>query len=209
MKGFYGVVHKLLAPLARFIFNIKSEGLENEPSLEQGAYLICANHISIGDPIWLCAVLRSQQPHFMAKSELFKIPLLRGLIRALGAYPVNRNGADVSSIKNTINLMKSGKCVGMFPQGTRCPKQDPAQTAVKSGAGMIAVRSQVQVLPILIRTKEFKPTWFGRKTIIIGKPIPYENIKKMHEDHVEYSRISKYIFDEICGLDNCINNDKK
>lgn len=105
--------------------------------------------------------------------------------------------------------MKSGKCVGMFPQGTRCPKQDPAQTAVKSGAGMIAVRSQVQVLPILIRTKEFKPTWFGRKTIIIGKPIPYENIKKMHEDHVEYSRISKYIFDEICGLDNCINNDKK
>lgn len=209
MKGFYGGAHKLLAPLARLIFNIKVEGLENEPTAEQGAYLVCANHISAGDPICLCAALRHQQPHFMAKAELFKIPLLGWLIKALGAYPVNRNGADVSSIKNTINLLKNGKCVGMFPQGTRCSNQNPAQTAVKSGAGMIAVRSQVQVLPIFIRTKNFKRTWFGRKTIIIGKPIPYDNIKKMHDDQVEYSKISKYIFDEICALDNYINADKK
>ena len=204
MKGFYGIAHKILAPFARFIFNIKVEGEENEPTTDQGAYLVCANHISAGDPIWLCAALRCQQPHFMAKAELFKIPFLGWLIKALGAYPVNRNSADVSSVKNTISLMKNGKCVGMFPQGTRCPGQNPAQTSVKSGVGMIAVRSQVQVLPVFIQTKNFKYTCFGRKTIIIGKPIPYENIKKMHDDQIEYSKISKYIFDEICNLDNYI-----
>ena len=201
MKGFYGIAHKLLAPCARVIFNIKVIGLENEPTQEQGAYLVCANHMSAWDPIWICAALRCQQPHFMAKAELFKIPLVGWLIKLLGAYPVNRNGADVSSVKNTINLMKNGKCVGMFPQGTRRPQKDPAQTPIKSGVGMICVRSRVQVLPVFIRTKGFKPTCFGRKTIIIGKPIPYEIIQKMYDDRVEYSKISKYIFDEICSLD--------
>lgn len=200
MKGFYGFIHKLFAPCVRAIFNIKVLGLENEPTKEQGAYLICANHLSAGDPIWICAALRNQQPHFMAKAELFKIPLLGWLIKLLGAYPVNRNGADVASVKNTINLMKNGKCVGMFPQGTRCPQKEPEQTTVKSGVGMIGVRAQVQILPIFIRTKGFKSTWFGRKTIIIGKPIPYECIKNLHDDRVEYSKISKYIFDEICNL---------
>lgn len=200
MKGFYGFAHKLFAPLVRVIFNIKVEGWENEPTQEQGAYLVCANHMSAGDPVWLCAALRHQQPHFMAKAELFKIPLLGWIIKLMGAYPVNRGGADVASVRNTINLMKEGSCVGIFPQGTRCPGQNPCQTSVKSGVGMISVRAQVQVLPVFIRTKNFKSTLFGRKTVIIGKPIAYNSIKKMHDDHVEYGQISKYIFNEICSL---------
>lgn len=200
MKGFYGFWHRILAGPFRILFNIKVEGKENEPSPESGAFLVCSNHISAGDAVWLCASLRRQQPHFMAKAELFKIPLLSGLIRLLGAYPVERGSADIASLRTTVNLLKDGKCVGMFPQGTRHKGKNPLETPVKSGAGIIAVRGEVQVLPVFIQTKNFRSTLFGRKKIIIGKPIPYDKIAEMHAAKLEYNKISGYIFDQICKL---------
>ena len=128
MKGFYKVLYTLLAAPIRFIFNIKVENIENEPDIDAGAYIVCSNHISAGDPIWLCVALRRHHPKFMAKAELFKIPLLNILIKALGAYPIERNGADVSAIRNTISLLQSGNWVGMFPQGTRCKGKNPLDT---------------------------------------------------------------------------------
>ena len=168
MKGFYGFWHRILAGPLRFLCNIRIEGSENEPRPEDGAFLVCANHTTAGDPVWLCASLRRQQPHFMSKAELFKIPLLGGLIRLLGAYPVERGSADVSSLRTTVNLLHDGKCVGMFPQGTRRPGVDPATTPVKSGVGIITVRGGVQILPVYIKTKKFRAGVFCRKNIIIG-----------------------------------------
>ena len=200
MKGFYKILYALLARPIRFIFNVKVENIENEPQIDDGAYIVCSNHISAWDPIWLCVALRYHHPHFMAKAELFKIPLLNFLIKALGAYPVERNGADVSAIRNTISMLKSGIWTGMFPQGTRCKGKNPLETKVRSGAGMIAVRSNVGVLPIYIATKDFKSTPFGRKHIIIGKPISSDTINMLHENGADYYNISQYIFDNICSL---------
>lgn len=200
MKGFYKVIYTLLALPIRIIFNIKVENIENEPDINAGSYIVCSNHISAGDPIWLCVALRRHHPKFMAKAELFKIPLLNILIKAFGAYPVERNGADVSAIRNTISLLKSGTWVGMFPQGTRCKGKNPLDTKVRSGAGMIAIRSGVGVLPIYIDTKKFQSSLFGRKRIVIGKPISADVLKSMHEDGADYNKISQYIFDNICAL---------
>lgn len=200
MKGFYKVIYTLLALPIRIIFNIKVENIENEPDINAGSYIVCSNHISAGDPIWLCVALRRHHPKFMAKAELFKIPLLNIIIKAFGAYPVERNGADVSAIRNTISLLKSGTWVGMFPQGTRCKGKNPLDTKVRSGAGMIAIRSGVGVLPIYIDTKKFQSSLFGRKRILIGKPISADVLKSMHEDGADYNKISQYIFDNICAL---------
>ncbi len=201
MKGFYGFWHRVLAAPFRLIFNVHIEGAENEPRPEDGPFLVCANHTAAGDPVWLCAALRRQQPHFMAKAELFRIPLLNLLIRALGAYPVDRGGADVSSLRNTVKMLQDGSSVGMFPQGTRCPGVDPAKTRVKSGVGMIAARGGAQVLPVFIYTKGRRATLFCRKRVIIGRPIPYEVIAGMHAEHMEYSRIAEYIFGQVCALE--------
>lgn len=207
MKGIYGFLHAILAPPFKLIFNIRIKGAENEPAKSEGAYLICSNHMSAWDPVWLAAAMRRQQPHFMAKAELFKIPLLRGLIRALGAYPVNRGVADISSMKHTIELLKNGSCVGMFPQGTRRRGVNPLDTPIKSGVGMLAVKSGVQVLPVFIETKKFKSSAFVRKNIIIGKPIPASKIAEMHETGADYSAVSRYIFDEICALGGLVRSD--
>lgn len=201
MKGAYKFFHRLLSAPFRFIFRIKISGRENEPGVESGAFLICANHMSGWDAIWLGAALRYKQIHFMSKAELFKIPLLGRLLHSLGAYPVNRRIADVSSVRKTIALLESDECVCMFPQGTRHPGKNPLNTEVKSGAGMIAYRAGVSVLPVFIKTKKFNSSAFSKKEIIIGKMIDGTKFKKLHDEGADYKRISRYIFEVVCGLD--------
>ena len=145
ISGLYRVVKFTLTYPVRFLCHMKVKGAENEPTPDQGTYLVIANHRTWADPIYLCCALKHQQPHFMAKKELFKIPLLNILIRALGAYPVNRGGADVSAIKHTIEMLKGGAAVGMFPQGHRYNGVDPRTTTVKTGAAMIAQKDDAKV----------------------------------------------------------------
>ncbi len=184
----------------RFLCNIRVRGAENEPTLSEGPYLVISNHRTWADPIFLCVSLKHQQPHFMAKKELFKIPVLNMVIRALGAYPVNRGGADVGAIRYTIDLLKGGVAVGMFPQGHRYNGVDPRTTAVKTGAAMIALKADVPVLPVCIKVKNDRMTLFGRKEIIIGKPITVAEMAYDPEGSGEYQRIANALFEKVCEL---------
>jgi 1-acyl-sn-glycerol-3-phosphate acyltransferase len=199
-SGLYKVVKFVLTYPLRFLCNMKVRGTENEPTTEQGAYLVIANHRTWADPIYLCCVLKHGQPHFMAKKELFKIPLLNLLIRALGAYPVNRGGADVGAVKHTIEMLKAGVCVGMFPQGHRYNKVDPRKTPVKTGAAMIALKAGVPVLPVFIKEKNNKHFFLCRKEVIVGKPITPEEMNYDPEAPGEYQRVADYLFERVCEL---------
>ena len=199
-SGLYKVVKFVLTYPLRFLCNMRVRGTENEPTTDQGAYLVIANHRTWADPIYLCCVLKHGQPHFMAKKELFKIPLLNLLIRALGAYPVNRGGADVGAIKHTIEMLKAGVCVGMFPQGHRYNKVDPRETPVKTGAAMIALKAGVPVLPVFIKVKNNKHFFLCRKEVIVGKPISIEEMNYDPEAPGEYQRVADYLFERVCEL---------
>ena len=199
-SGLYKVVKFVLTYPLRFLCNMRVRGTENEPTTDQGAYLVIANHRTWADPIYLCCVLKHGQPHFMAKKELFKIPLLNLLIRALGAYPVNRGGADVGAIKHTIEMLKAGVCVGMFPQGHRYNKVDPRETPVKTGAAMIALKAGVPVLPVFIKVKNNKHFFLCRKEVIVGKPITIEEMNYDPEAPGEYQRVADYLFERVCEL---------
>lgn len=200
MDRFYRICHRLVAAPIRLIFRIKVTGRENEPNPGDGGDIVCANHMSAWDPVWLGAAFRKRQLHYMAKEELFRIPLLRGLLRALGTYPVKRGSADLVSIKNTISILMSGRCVGIFPQGTRCPGKNPLETEVRSGVGMIAHRTGVGVLPVFIKAAGYISSPFVKKEIIIGEPIPHSEIDRMREGHAGYKEIAEYIFGRVCAL---------
>jgi len=200
MDRFYRICHRLVAAPIRLVFRIRVTGRENEPAPDAGGYLVCANHMSAWDPVWLGAAFRKRQLHYMAKEELFKIPLLRGLIRALGTYPVRRGVADMTSIKNTISILVSGRCVGMFPQGTRRKGENPLDTEVRSGVGMIAHRAGADVLPVFIRAKGYISAPFAKKEIIIGEPISHSTIAKMREAHAGYKEVAEFIFGRVCAL---------
>ena len=199
-SGLYKVVKFLLTYPLRFLCNMKVRGTENEPTTEQGAYLVIANHRTWADPIYLACVLKHGQPHFMAKKELFKIPLLNLLIRALGAYPVNRGGADVGAVKHTIEMLKAGVCVGMFPQGHRYNKVDPRKTPVKTGAAMIALKAGVPVLPVFVKVKNNKHFFLCKKEVVVGKPITIEEMNYNPEAPGEYQRVADYLFERVCEL---------
>lgn len=200
ISGLYKVVKFTLTYPVRFLCHMKVKGAENEPTPDQGTYLVIANHRTWADPIYLCCALKHQQPHFMAKKELFKIPLLNLLIRALGAYPVNRGGADVGAIKRTIEMLQNGVAVGMFPQGHRYNGVDPRTTQVKTGAAMIAQKAGVQVLPVFVKVKNNKHFFLCKKEVIVGKPISLEEMNYNPEAPGEYQRIADLLFEKVCEL---------
>ena len=199
----YANLQKYLRGVVKVLFRVRAYGVENEPDEQDGAYLIVSNHISNVDPVILCAVTDKQQPHYMAKKELFKVPLLNKLVGALGAFPIDRSGADVKAIKHAINLLNDGKCVGIFPQGHRFKKVDPKETPVKTGVAMLATKTQTQILPCFIKTKKRKITPFITKVeVIVGKPIKFEDLNYNPEEKGEYARITNFIFEKVCELEN-------
>lgn len=200
----YGRLHRLLARFVLRLFRVRVHFIEREPA--DTPYLLCCNHISAADPVLLAAATHYQQPHFMAKKELFKIPLLAGLIRMLGAFPVDRTG-DVGAIKTSVSLLESGKCVGMFPQGTRCKGKAPRESAdhVKGGAGLLICKTGVTVLPACLKTKKNKLSLFRRVDLILGEPIPYETLVEgidpaSMSHQALYAHLSRIVFERICAL---------
>ncbi|HEY9660822.1 MAG TPA: lysophospholipid acyltransferase family protein, partial [Allocoleopsis sp.] len=112
---------------------------------------------------------------FMAKEELFRVPVLNQAIRAYGAYPVKRGSADRSAIRAAIAQLEAGWAVGIFLQGTRT--SDARIPTPKLGATMIAAKMQVPLLPVslwgtqAIIRKGSKLPRPAAVTVRIGEPI--------------------------------------
>lgn len=201
MKGkFYRVFHGLLRKPFAWVLRLHVHGAENEPDADCGPYIICGNHTVFADPIFLCVATKKQQPHFMAKRELFKVPLLGWLIRALGAFPVDRGSGDVSAIKKGIALLEQGKSLGIFPQGHRYVGVNPRETEARHGIGMIASRTHATILPCYLCMPDYKYKFGRRLDIVIGKPILYEEYAAGLSGKAEYVAITQKVFDRICTL---------
>lgn len=193
----YSKLYKLLSPPIRAIFKLQVHGAEKIP--ENGGYIICANHTSLWD-VFIIAVSLDRQIMYMAKKELFRIPVLKNIISALGAYPVDRSGADVGAIKKTVSLLEDGALVGVFPQGTRYPGKEIRSTKVKHGVGLMSYRAKSGVIPVYIKTKKNHVRPFRRAEIFVGDPIEYSELDFAEGGVKEYNRAAEYIFDEICNI---------
>ncbi len=197
-SAFYRVCYAIFAKLVGAILRIRVVGQENEP--DEGGFIVCANHVSAADPIVLCYAFQKRQVRFMAKKELFKIPVFSSLIRMLGAFPIDRSGSDVGAIKAAVGLVSEGKSMGIFPQGHRYPRENPRETATKNGAALICTRAKADVVPVYIWRKNNKAKLFRKTYVIIGERIPYESFGYNTEENGEYARITDMIFDRICTL---------
>ena len=193
---FYQWIYNTLEPAVSALYRIEAHGVENIPA--DGA-IVAANHTSFSDVLVISAAAR-RQVRYMAKKELFKIPLLAPLIKALGAYPVNRGGPDVSSIKRTIELIGEGELIGIFPQGHRYGGQDPRTTEIKAGVGMIAYRTKAPVVPVFLDNPRGRTSMFRKNTVTFGKPVRFEELAFEKGGMTEYTRASQIIFAHICEI---------
>ncbi len=164
MMDFYGFVYPFIRVMLWLWHPFtKVCGRENIPA---DGYLICANHASQADPFWVAFALGSRRRmHIMAKKEIMSWPVAGAFCRKLGAFGVDRGGADLSAVKATLTFLKNRENVLLFPEGTRV--KPGKQVEPKNGGVLLALRAGVPVLPIYI-TQRKRP--FHALKIIIGKP---------------------------------------
>ncbi|MDQ6418255.1 lysophospholipid acyltransferase family protein [Paenibacillus sp. LHD-117] len=156
----YVIFRFLLRVLYRLLFRLEARGLHHIPA--SGPVVLASNHISNLDPPTI-GVLVPRKVNFMAKEELFKVPVLGPLISAFGAFPVKRGGVSKEAIKSAITLLKAGNVLGIFPEGSR-----NNAGAAKKGTAMIAIRSGATIVPVAI-VGEYK---LFRKTLVCyGEPL--------------------------------------
>lgn len=143
------MLYELLRPFAvafmRLYFRLESRGREHVP--RRGPVLLVANHSSALDPP-LVGGACPRQLSFLAKAELFDIPVFGRLIRALNARPLRREGADAAALRTALRLLGEGAALLVFPEGTRGPEGTLREP--KPGAAMLAVLSGVPVVPVFI-----------------------------------------------------------
>ncbi|GAV22304.1 lysophospholipid acyltransferase family protein [Carboxydothermus pertinax] len=157
---FYNFARALARCFMLVFKGMRVEGLENVP--KTGPYIVIANHESYLDPVAVGCAL-PHQVYFMAKKELFAVPLLGFIIKKLGAFPVKRDEVDLTAVKTALRHLKDGKVVGIFPEGTRLKTLGEFH----EGAASLALKAAVPVLPVgLINVRGLK-----RCRVVIGKPI--------------------------------------
>ncbi len=195
--AFYMFIKTLVSPFYRFFARVHVSGKENIP--KDGGAIVACNHIGISD-VFLLTSAFPRQIYYLAKKEWFSVPVLKHLIRALGAIPLDRGGKDIGALKSAIDHIKSGKQVAIFPQGHRHPGVNPSETPVKNGVSLIAYRAHADVIPVCIKTEGVKYKFLRRIDVVIGKPIKYSELGFTSGGSEEYKQATARIFSEICAL---------
>lgn len=169
---FYGFAKGLF----RVLFRLKGwnvEGAENLP--QQGPVILAVNHVSMWDPILVgCGLER--QVCYMAKEELFSVPLLGAAIKKLGAFPVKRSQSDTGAIRQALTILKEGRVLGLFPEGTRS-KTGQMQKGLP-GMVLLMEKAKAPIVPIRVYgTKHLLRQGRGKIRLIVGSPLSLEMFK--------------------------------
>lgn len=168
-------------------------GRENIP---EGGCLICGNHTRYSDPLFIVLSMgRRDHPYIMGKAELLKTPVLGWILKKVGMIPVDRGKADVKAIKECMRVLKDGKKLLLFPEGTRV-KEGEAQDA-KTGAAMLAVRTGVPIVPAYVPAKL---GWFKRTPVVFGEAYTPELPEGQKPTAEDYRRIADDLMERIKAL---------
>jgi 1-acyl-sn-glycerol-3-phosphate acyltransferase len=180
------MIYRFMRALFTLFFRVwggwEITGHENVP--KEGAVLIAPNHLSFLDPPLMGCALR-RPGWFMAKAELFAIPGFRWLITHMHAYPVKRGVPDRAALKRTLDYLRQGEVVCVFPEGKR--SVDGRLSPIEAGIGMLAVKTGAPIVPVGIRgtdrvlPRDAKRLYRARVRVHFGSPIPVPVISRGEE----------------------------
>ncbi|MCS0654044.1 MULTISPECIES: 1-acyl-sn-glycerol-3-phosphate acyltransferase [Bacillaceae] len=178
-------VYGVLKPIYRFeVF-----GKENFP--KEGGVLLCSNHIDNLDPP-VVGINAPRSVYFMAKEELFNVPVLGKILPDLNAFPVKRGMSDREALRKGLGILKEGNVLGLFPEGTRSKTGQLGKGL--AGAGFFALRSEAHVVPCAI-IGPYKA--FSKLKVVYGKPI---DMKELRERKASAEETTELIMSEIRKL---------
>jgi 1-acyl-sn-glycerol-3-phosphate acyltransferase len=189
MAAWYRALHTLGRLVLHSAFRVRVEGLEHVP--ERGGYIVSLNHTSVFDPP-LVGTIVPVQMRFLAKRELFTFfPPFGRLLEAVGAIPVERGEADRRAVRRSVEALRQGYPLSVFPEGTR---NAAARGKPRGGAAFLALHAGVPVLPgaILGPYRLGGPVW-----VRFGPPIDCSALADGMSAHERLDRLSGHIMAEI------------
>jgi 1-acyl-sn-glycerol-3-phosphate acyltransferase len=174
----YDIAKAAVQAIARLTFRYRVIGAEKVP--RTGGLLVVANHISNLDPP-LLGIGVPRPVSYMAKKELFAMPILKQLLPRLNAFPVDRQAGGTAALRASLRMLKEGRCVGMFPEGGR---NVTGTNEEKAGAAFLAAASGVPIVPAaIVGTRKLRP--FGRVTVVFGDPFTVERNRQSDSGDLE------------------------
>ena len=200
-RRLYRWSHRLTRLFFKIMGNLKVSGVDNIPN--EGGVLIVSNHVSLLDPVIVGSAV-NREIHFMARSDVFKIPLLGKIITAYNAFPVNRWAPDLGALRRTISLLKAGNAVLMFPEGTR--SADGTLGKTNDGACFIAHRANVPTIPVYHSgVQKMLPRGSSRLrraklSVSFGEPIDFSEIVETEVKREMYQQMGIRMIDAITKL---------
>jgi 1-acyl-sn-glycerol-3-phosphate acyltransferase len=194
----YWIARNIIHGIALLLWRVRATGAEHSPS--SGALIVAANHRSYLDPPILGAFF-PRQVSYMAKSELFDIPIFGKLIAAVGAYPVSRNGSARAAIKRSLEVLKSGRTVGIFPEGTR---NLDGSAELRQGVALLASLADCPVVPAaLVGTGD--AIRFHQIKVVYGSPMRLPEGRKATRD--DLAKFTDDVMSAIRALAESIGGD--
>ena len=199
--------HRLTNLFCRVMGHLEAQGVNHIP--REGGVLLVSNHISLLDPV-IIGSAANREIHFMGRSNLFNVPGLGKLITAFNAYPVNRWSADFGALRRTISLLKEGKAVLIFPEGTRSVDGDMGKA--HDGSCFIAHRAGVPTIPVYHNGAEKMLPRGSRRmrraklNVIFGKPIDFSGIVETDVKREMYQQMGIRMRDAIMKLREMSSN---
>jgi 1-acyl-sn-glycerol-3-phosphate acyltransferase len=160
---YYLFKYSVVSPMLHAYFRGRIFGAENVP--QQGSLVVVSNHASYFDPPILSACVR-RPVAYMAKEELFEVPVLKQAIELYGAYPVSRGAGDRKAIRAALKCLEEGWAIGVYLEGKRTPDGRIAEP--KRGAALLAAKAQAPLLPVSLWGTEGILT----KGSAVPRPVP-------------------------------------
>lgn len=188
--GFYNFICSLIRIFAKILYRVEIVGENNIPS--EGNVILVANHKSFLDPVFMMMAVRERRIIPVAKKELFDVPILRHILKKLDVIPIDRANPGISTIKTILKQIKSGRILGIFPEGTRS-SMDMFLPA-KPGVGLFAVKTKAIIIPMSIITKY---RIFSKVKIVIGKPVDMDEYYNRKVGKEEYVKIAQNMMDVV------------
>lgn len=192
-KVLYRVGQAVCRPIMKVFYRYKF--INNNSIPHEGAYIIASNHMSFSDPV-LLGLGQRRRLFFMAKQELFKNKFFAGLIRALGAFPVERGAGDGKAIKTGEDLIKEGNVMTIFIEGGRTKTGEFMRP--RSGCALVAQQMQVPVIPACITITGNPKHRFAKRVIHFGDPLTPQQLGLTPDGDIrQLKNATNMIMDEI------------
>ena len=184
---------KILVKTANLFYSCKVFGRENIP---EDSAVICCNHLSAIDVLYLVNHF-NKNTFFVAKKELFNKKFSGNFLASFGGVPIDRENVDVKALMNIVRLLKEGKNMVIFPEGTRNKTGTTELLPFKGGSVVLAMKTKRKVLPVII----YKKAKFLRKNyMMIGKPFDLNDFYEKNVTDENVVKMENFVRDKMVEL---------